>query len=137
MDRIPLRANPAYADYCRSQGVSVDEQNPIILLGSIGRRGPSSFVFEPVYEDIFSIEKIVAWRKQLGITRYDLATALDFSLPTFQKIETGKSQDHNTLKRLQIYFNFPEVALWQLRQTGSRVHWKVLSKLVEYFESRL
>ena len=47
-DRIPSKSNPAYAEYCRSQGISVNEENIIILLGTIGRRGPSSFIFEPV-----------------------------------------------------------------------------------------
>src|SRR5579872_66873 len=49
MDRIPDKSNPAYNDYCKAQGVSPAEKNPIILLGAIGKRGPSSFVFEPVY----------------------------------------------------------------------------------------
>src|SRR3990167_1460004 len=50
LDRIPDPQNPAYPDYCRSQGISVHEKNPIVLLGTIGRRGPSTFIFEPVYE---------------------------------------------------------------------------------------
>src|SRR2546428_10963427 len=44
-DRLPDPSNPAYQEYCVSQGISVDEKNPIILLGTIGRRGPSTFVF--------------------------------------------------------------------------------------------
>lgn len=49
IDRIPDKSNPAYNDYCKAQGISPTEKNPIILLGSIGKRGPSSFIFEPVY----------------------------------------------------------------------------------------
>src|SRR3989338_3574106 len=40
-DRIPDKNNPAYKDYCKAQGISVSEKNPIILLGTIGKRGPS------------------------------------------------------------------------------------------------
>src|SRR5271155_5807356 len=40
-DRIPSKSNPAYEEYCRSQGISPSERNPIILLSTIGRRGPS------------------------------------------------------------------------------------------------
>src|SRR5258708_1368495 len=33
IDRIPLKSNPAYKDYCKSQGISENEENLIILLG--------------------------------------------------------------------------------------------------------
>lgn len=136
MDRVPLKSNPAYEEYCRSQGISPNENNLIILLGAIGKRGPSSFIFEPVYKSTFSIGDIVRLREQLKITQHDLALALDFSELTLQKIEVGKNQEANTLKRLQIYFEFPEVALWQLKQTGNRIHANVLEKLIEYFEHK-
>jgi len=51
-----------------------------------------------------------------------------------QKLETGLSHDPNTLKYLEILLNFPQVALWQLKQTGDNVHADVLVKLVNYFE---
>lgn len=136
IDRIPLRTNPAYKDYCSSQGISPDEKNPIILLGSIGKRGPSSFVFEPVYAKEFFAHDISEIRKELQITQHDLAEAFDINELTLQKIESGKSNDLNTLKLLQIYFAFPEVAIWQLKQTGGRIHNNVLSKLNNYFLSK-
>lgn len=134
-DRIPDKSNPAYKDYCKAQGISPNEKNPIILLGSIGKRGPSSFVFEPVYYNEFLPEDIIGLRKKLAITQYDLATALNVNKTTLQRIEAGTSTDENTLKYLQILFNFPEVALWQLKLTGARVHKDVLIKLIGYFES--
>ena len=136
-DRIPSKLNPAYKDYCKSQGISINEKNPIILLGFIGRRGPSSFIFEPVYKNEFSINDILNFRKRLEISQYDLAIALNLSEVTLQKIETGRSQDENILLRLQIYLEFPEVALWQLKQTGNRVRSDVLGRLVNYFENTL
>ena len=137
IDRIPLISNHAYEDYCKSQGIAVNEQNPIILLGSIGKRGPSSFIYEPVYEKTYSNADLIKLREELHVTQHDLAKAFDFNRLTLLRIETGQSQDFNTLKRLQIYFEFPEVALWQLKQTGGRVHSNVLSKLVKFFESKL
>lgn len=136
IDRIPLKSNPAYIDYCKSQGISPDERNSIILLGTIGRRGQSSFVFEPVYTNTFSYLNVINLRQKLDLTQHDLATAFDINKNTLQKIETGKSADQNTLKRLQIYFEFPEVALWQLKQSGGHVHSEVLSKLIKYLESK-
>jgi len=135
IDRIPDKSNPAYNDYCKAQGISPAEKNPIILLGSIGKRGPSSFVFEPVYSSEFDSTNIIKLREQLQITQHDLAEALDISKTTLQRIEAGVSRDLNTLKYIQILLKFPEVALWQLKQTGNRVHKDVLIKLVKYFKS--
>lgn len=137
IDRIPLKTNPAYEDYCFSQEISLNEKNPIILLGTIGKRGPSSFVFELVYKNEFSHGDIIKFREKLKITQHDFSQAFDISKVTLQKIESGKSKDVNALKRLQIYFEFPEVALWQLKQTGERIHSRILSKLLAYFRERI
>lgn len=137
LDRIPLKDNPAYPDYCESQGISVDENNPIVLLTTIGRRGPSTFIFEPVYISNFSLSECVKLREELGITQHDFAVALDLNVLTLQRLESGKSQDPQILKRLQIYFEFPEVALWQLRQTGGRIKTRSLNELENFFLKKL
>ena len=49
-DRIPSKRNPAYPEYCQSVGISPSEKNLLVLLSTIGRRGPSSFIFTPVFE---------------------------------------------------------------------------------------
>lgn len=133
LDRIPERQNPAYEDYCRSQGISIDEKNTIILLGSIGSRGPSSFVFEKTYKPNISLEDIIKCRHDLKISQNDFSKAFGISKVTLQKIEAGTSFDFKTIKLLQIFFTFPEVAMWQLHQTGSNVHSKILSRLLNYF----
>lgn len=68
------------------------------------------------------------------ITQQDIALVFDINQRTLQRIEKGTSQDPNTLKHLQIILTFPDVAIWQLKQTGSRVHKDVLTKLIKYFE---
>jgi len=136
IDRIPDKSNPAYNDYCKAQGISPAEKNPIILLGSIGKRGPSSFIFEPVYHSEFDSSDIINLREQLQITQHDLAKALDISQTTLQRIEAGVSSNPNTLKYMQILLKFPEVALWQLKQTGNQVHKDVSTKLIKYFQSK-
>lgn len=132
IDRIPLKTNPAYADYCFAQNISVNETNSIILLGSIGKKGPSSFIFEPVYENKFTSFDIIKIRETLDISQHDLAKAFGLSEITIKKIETGTSKDANTLKLIQMFFTFPECGIWQLKQTGSRVHSSVLLKLRKY-----
>jgi transcriptional regulator with XRE-family HTH domain len=133
-DRIPSKDNPAYEDYCRSQGISVKEKNPIILLGSIGRRGPSTFIFEPVIKNEFNVQEIKDFRKQLGITIYDMAVAFDMNQLTLQRIESGKKAELGTLRRIQIYLHFPKVALWQLSLTSAKLHSNTFNKIWEYFE---
>lgn len=133
-DRIPPKTNPAYEDYCYSQGISPEEKNSIILLGTIGKKGPSSFIFESIYENEFTALDIKKLRESLEISQHDLALALNISKGTLQKIESGESKDQNTIKLIQIFFEFPEVALWQLKQSGSRIHSSVLLRLVNYFK---
>jgi DNA-binding XRE family transcriptional regulator len=134
-DRIPDKSNPAYADYCLSQGISPNEKNLILLLGTIAHRGPSSFIFEPVYKDDFNVSDIKKLREELQITQHDFAEAFDINQQTLQRMESGASQDLNTLKRIQILLNFPEVALWQLKKSSARVHSSVSSRLIRHFQS--
>ena len=137
IDRIPDRSNPAYNDYCKAQGIFPNEDNPIILLGTIGNRGPSSFIFEADYYCPVGLIDIINLREELKITQNDLAKAFDISKTTLQRMETGIRLDLSTLKHMQIMLTFPEVALWQLKQTGNRVHKDVLTKLIKYFESKI
>lgn len=135
LDRIPSKENPAYKDYCASQGISPDENNPIVLLSTIGKRGPSSFIFEPVYDNKFTKENIKKSRFETGLTQHDLAIILNISIATLARLETGKSHDENTIKRIEIFFKFPEVAFWELKKTGSWLHSDVLAKLYNHFDS--
>ena len=133
IDRLPVKDNPAYKDYCQSQGISVDESNLILLLKTIGRRGPSSFVFEAVYIEGFSAKDVIKMREQLHITQHDFSEAFDINPQTLRRLELGVSSDHNTLKRIEVFFTFPEVALWQLKLTGCKVHKDIYATLVDYF----
>jgi DNA-binding XRE family transcriptional regulator len=134
LDRIPDKSNPAYTDYCKSQGISPNETNPIILLGTIGQRGPSSFIFEPVYHTTFELSDFKKLREQLNITQHDFATAFGINKTTLQRIEAGVSKDTNTIRFIEIILTFPQVALWQLKQSGQTVHKDVLIKLSRYFQ---
>jgi len=136
-DRIPSRENAAFEEYCLSQGISPSEKNPIILLTTIGRRGPSTFVFEPVYLIQNIVDDLRAFRKLHQLTLREISSAFDIHLPTLSKIETGKSKDKNTLKLLTIYLSFPSVALWQIRTNERKLHKNTLMKLVPYFENEM
>lgn len=47
-ERLPFRENRAYKDYCESWHISVDEGDILTLLSTLGHRGPSTFVFNPI-----------------------------------------------------------------------------------------
>jgi len=136
-DRIPSRENPAYDEYCQSQGISPQEKNPIILLTTIGRRGPSTFVFEPVYMEPDIAKSSRLFRIEVGLSLREMSAALDINLLTLIKIETGKSRDKNTLRLLSIYLNFPEVALWAVRKNERKLHHNTARKLITLFEKKI
>lgn len=135
-DRIPSRENPAYQDYCRSQGIAVDETNPILLLISIGRRGPSTFVFEPVFKNAFTYEEVKKVRNEIGVSIQSFSIALDLNPPTLQRLESGKKTDLGTLRRIQIYLQFPKVAMWQLEINSGKLHPEIFHKMWSYFEDQ-
>lgn len=133
-DRIPSKENPAYEDYCKSQGISIDESNPIILLVSIGRRGPSTFIFEPIYLNEFSYENVRKFREEYKISINDFALAFDINPPTLQRLESGHKTDLGTIRRIQIYLEFPKVALWQLELNSGKLHTDAFQKIWHVFE---
>jgi hypothetical protein len=60
----------------------------------------------------------------------------DLNEPTLQRVETGTSSDLNTMRRLQIYIEFPDVALWHLELSGHRISNETLERLKEYFRGK-
>jgi len=136
-DRIPSKSNPAYADYCRAQGISLKETNPIVLLTTIGRKGPSTFVFEPVFEDKTDIPSALKkFRETLELSLEDFSKAFALNTVTVHRIEKRSSKDKNVLRLIDIYLTHPPVALEELQLTRKFVHHKVYSRLLEYFEGQ-
>ena len=133
-DRIPSQENPAYPDYCKATGISPDENDPIILLGTIGKKGPSSFIFEPFYETQFSKEDLRAFRENLGLTIREFALCFDLSPAALIRIETGQSSGRELLKRIEIYKKFPEVALFEIQRHGGAISSSKKNGVLRYLE---
>lgn len=121
-DRIPSRDNPAYPEYCASVGISPDETNLLILLSTIAKRGPSSFIFEPVYQDAFSAADLREFRQHLGLSIREFSRCFQFSVAAITRVELGQSSGRELLKRAFIYANFPNVAQYQIRRYGGALH---------------
>lgn len=131
-DRIPSRKNPAYAEYCTAAGIEIEEDDPLVLLTAIGKRGPSCFIFEPLTEEHFKGEDAAAFRKSLGLSLRQFGLLFDFAPYTIQKIEAGKTSGRDVLKRMEIYAKFPEVAQFEMNRNKASVHtklWKKTSKM--------
>lgn len=135
-DRIPSKENPAYEDYCKSQGIPVTEDSPIILLVSIGKRGPSTFVFEPVFPNTFGFADVKKFRESNDISIHDFALAFDLNPPTLQRLESGDKTDLGTIRRIQIYLEFPKVAMWQLEMNSGKLHFETFKKMWSIFEGQ-
>ncbi|MBN2479502.1 MAG: HipA N-terminal domain-containing protein [Parachlamydiales bacterium] len=117
-DRLPSKENPAYGEYCQTMGISIDENDPLVLLATIGRRGPSSLIFEPIFSKEFTSKDVLRYRKWLGLTQREFASCFEFSKSTLIRIEHEKEFKNEVLKRLELYMKFPETACYQIIQNS-------------------
>ncbi len=131
-DRIPSKGNPAYSEYCKQFNISPNEDNIMVLLVTIGRKGPSSFIFEPVWEDSFSAETLKLFRHKLGLSTRDFASAFGISQATIVRIENNKASGLEVLKFLEIFYNFPDTAaVYYIEKYGTGLHSKTKQKLIK------
>lgn len=122
VDRIPSRENPAYRDYCLSMGIDIQEKDPFILLTTIAKRGPSSFVFEAEHSTTFLAKDLKAFRNKLHLTIKEFALGFNVSQKTIVSIENGRGVGKEVMKRLELYARFPEVALFEFRRNCGQIH---------------
>ena len=113
-DRIPSVQNPAYPEYCIAMGIDPKERDPLILLSTVGSKGPSSFIFYPIFKRDVHSKDIVEFRNMLGLTTREFASVFEFSQSSLNAIERGRRKGVETLKRLEILLHFPKVALYFL-----------------------
>lgn len=127
-DRIPSTQNPAYEEYCLAMGIDPNEQNPFILLSTIGSKGPSSFIFYPLFKRDISSKDIVAFRHKLGLTTREFAAIFEFSQNSLNALERGRQGGIEISKRLEIILYFPNIALYFLLvNKGYLIHEKWIS----------
>lgn len=120
-DRIPSRQNPAYADYCRQWGISVKEDDPLVLLTTIGRRGPSTFVFENAPRS-YSAEKLRRLRERIGLSQRDFAALFGTTQATLTKLETGKGKNAFMMTFFMLCDEEPAALRWLLRERAQSIH---------------
>ena len=113
-DRIPPTKNPAYPEYCLAMGIDPNERDPFILLSTVGSKGPSSFIFHPIFKRDITSKDIVEFRHILGLTTREFAAVFEFSQNSLNALERGRRAGIEITKRLEILLRFPAVALYFL-----------------------
>lgn len=137
VDRIPLKENPAYEEYCHFVNIDPAETNPFVLLATLGQKGPSSFVCVPVIEqETFSSEQLKKFRKDLKLSIREFSDLFDVSAATIYRIENNKTSGKDTLKRVQIYFQSPQIALDKMKITGVRINENKRKFVEGFFRSK-
>ena len=113
-DRIPSTQNPAYPEYCLAMGIDPNEQAPFILLSTVGSKGPSSFIFHPIFKRDVTPKDVVEFRHTLELTTREFAAVFEFSQNSINALERGRRAGTEITKRLEILLHFPLVALYFL-----------------------
>lgn len=121
-DRIPSKQNPAYGDYCQSVGISPEESDQLVLLSTIGQRGPSSFLFREAHDTYFTGTDLALFRKKLGLTVREFAVFLDTNPATITKTEQGDLQSYHLLALCEVLAKVPTALNYQLHKRGQYLH---------------
>jgi HipA-like protein len=135
-DRIPSKKNPAYSEYCRMVGIDSSEKDPLTLVATLGQKGPSSFIFSPVHTSSMTSEDILNFRKDLNLTLREFSDLFDFAPATINRIENKAILGKDSLKRLEIYYYFPEVALHEANKNRFKIHEQKIKHVVKYLRSK-
>ncbi|MFH1829640.1 MAG: HipA N-terminal domain-containing protein [Pseudomonadota bacterium] len=112
-DLLPDRNNPAYEEYCRSVGITSDEQDPMVLITHFGG-GPSRFAFEMAPDDTLPTgSQVVKFRNSLGLSQRQLACFLDIPIATLQAMEKDTAEVNVARNLVSIFVENPS-ALWKI-----------------------
>ena len=136
-DYIPSKRNPAYKEYCQMTGISPDEEDLMILLSAF-RKGPSSFVLEPVFEKTsFSGKDLKKLRQDLKLSIREFADVFNVSSPAIYRIENNKASGKQVLEELKMFIESPILALDKIHKTGTRIHESKRIFVEDFFEKKI
>ena len=100
------------------------------LLTKLGARGPNSFIIEEPHNEVFKRHDFIAFRQRLGLTMREFSDAFDISLTSIQRVENGKAEGSEVLKRIEIYAKFPEVSAFEVMKNKEKLHSSVSDKIL-------
>lgn len=132
-DRIPSRENKAYPEYCQQMGIAPDEQDEMILLRTLGKRGASRIVIEPHYVNHHDTAGLLReLMKETELSQHDLSLVLDIPKFSLSRIVTKKAKEGALVRLAATYLFHQEAFLDLLQHTGSRISPQRLQKLKAY-----
>lgn len=131
LDRIPSKNNPAYKDYCHEWGISENEKDVFILLTTIGRRGPSTFVFEAAFKNEYTSSQLKDFRTRLGLTQAEFEALFDISHMTLSRLEVGKAKSNFYLLYFELFDEVPQALAWILEKRGQLLHDEKRTRLLK------
>ena len=118
--RIPPRDSENYERYCKQRGISVNETDQMVLLGTIGHMGASSFVFE-IDRRTEREEKVLNTIKGLVTTfSYDIVAAgFGVNKTGLYKLVGGqvKPEKSGIYDLLEICIFNRQAAVWKITQS--------------------
>lgn len=130
LDRIPSKNNPAYVDYCREWGIDENETDVFVLLTTIGRRGPSTFIFETAIQNDYLSSNLKLFRIRLGLSQAEFEALFNISHMTLVGLESGKSKNSFYLNYFELFDKSPEALKWMLKKRGQLLHDEKLMQLL-------
>ncbi len=139
--RIPPRKSENYARYCAERGISIDETDQLILLGTIGHKGASTFVFELDYSHERQTKVLNAVSALVDTFSYDVvAAAFGITKTGLYKLLGKKTKiEHSSIYSvLEICILNPNAARWKISSSlylPDVLKYKVMSALQELAES--
>src|SRR3989338_7418629 len=131
LDRLPDSESPSYADDCTHVGLAITTTDPIVLLARF-KRGPSSFIFEPIYKNKYSYQHIEKLKDKLGLSLQDVAYLFDVSLSSLQKIKTKDTPGNEILRQIELYLEVPEALEFQIQRNAKYLHPEKVKKALEF-----
>jgi len=137
LDRIPSNKNPAYKEYCKMVGIDPAEKDPLILVATLGQKGPSSFIFSPSTELTITYENIINFRKILNLTIREFGELFDFSPATISGIEKKSISGKEAMKRLEIYYYFPQVALYEAHKNRFKINEEKMQHVEAFLQAKI
>jgi HipA-like protein len=117
LGRIPPRSSENYARYCEERGIKVDESDLFVLLGTIGHKGASSFVFELDDSDERQAKVLTAVAALVDEFSYDIiAAAFGITKTGLYKLLTKKVpvQNSSIYSVLEICIFNIDAARWKI-----------------------
>ena len=80
----------------------------------------------------FGPHELKSWREELGLSSRDFADAFGLSQANLVRVENGKASGRDVLNKIQVFYVFPETAIFYVRKYASNLHSYKKCQLLNY-----